>query len=281
MGKCVYCGKSAGLFRKKHKECESRNINAQLEVVSNTITIAQHSENMTAEITEMKRKALDNFVQAETFAKLVERGLSMAVDKVLEDGLLSEEEEARLSRFLTEAQTSDIPLNSGEAHQRMVKNSMLRELLQGKLPETRVRASGDLPVLLQKSESLLWLENNVDYFELRSRTHYEGRSSGVSVKIMKGVYYRTGAFKGNPVNVSEMKYIDNGILVLTSKHIYFHSPAKSFKIPFGKLVSLQPFADGISLHRDALTAKPQVFRGIDGWFMFNAVSNLREMQEED
>lgn len=40
-------------------------------------------------------------------------------------------------------------------------------------------------------------------------TIYQGKTQGVSVRIAKGLYYRTGSFKGNPVKIEEMKYISN------------------------------------------------------------------------
>jgi hypothetical protein len=36
---------------------------------------------------------------------------------------------------------------------------------------------------------------------------------------MKGVYYRTGLFQGNPVRTAEMTLIGIGIMALTNKNI--------------------------------------------------------------
>ena len=55
-----------------------------------------------------------------------------------------------------------------------------------------------LPFNLMKSEDLVWVFKDVDYFVEKTRTHYKGGSQGVSVRVMKGVYYRTGGFKGRP-----------------------------------------------------------------------------------
>jgi len=46
------------------------------------------------------------------------------------------------------------------------------------------------------------------------------------------------------------------------------------RIPYAKIVSFTPFSDGIGLHRDAVTAKPQFFVTGDDWFTYNAVVNL-------
>ena len=91
------------------------------------------------------------------------------------------------------------------------------------------------------------------------------------------MYYRAGAFKGNPVRTPEMTRLGSGILALTSKHLYFASAQKKFKIPFSKLISIEPYSDGIGVQKDGVTAKPQIFKNIDGWFVHNAISNLTQM----
>ena len=37
---------------------------------------------------------------------------------------------------------------------------------------------------------------------------------------------------------------------------------------------MDPYQDGIGLQKDGATAKPQIFKNIDGWFTYNAISNL-------
>ena len=103
---------------------------------------------------------------------------------------------------------------------------------------------------------------------------YVGSSSGVSVRIAKGLYYRTGGFKGDPVDRTERIHVDTGAVVITDRNIYFAGPQKSLRVPYGKIVSFQPFNDGIPIIRDAANAKPQIFVTGDGWFTYNLVTNL-------
>jgi hypothetical protein len=51
---------------------------------------------------------------------------------------------------------------------------------------------------------------------------------------MKGVYYRTGGFKGHPVETTIMQRIGMGSVCLTDKNLYFASPEKSLKIHIQK-----------------------------------------------
>jgi hypothetical protein len=94
---------------------------------------------------------------------------------------------------------------------------------------------------------------------------------------MKGVYYRVGAFKGAPVHSTERVLVDNGAVIVTNKHIYFAGPAKSLRVAYAKIVSFLPFEDGVGIVRDAQTAKPQIFKVGDGWFIHNLVTNLAQL----
>ncbi len=76
------------------------------------------------------------------------------------------------------------------------------------------------------------------------------------------------------VKIPETIHIDTGLLGITTKHIYFTGPLKSFRIKYIKIVSFELFSDGIGVHRDAQTAKPQLFTTGDGWFTYNLITNL-------
>jgi hypothetical protein len=94
---------------------------------------------------------------------------------------------------------------------------------------------------------------------------------------MKGVYYRVGAFKGHAVEYTERVHVDNGWIAITNKNIYFAGPRKSLRLSYPKIVSFEPFRDGIGVMRDATTAKLQVFVTGDGWFTYNLVTNLSQI----
>ena len=99
----------------------------------------------------------------------------------------------------------------------------------------------------------------------------------MSIRIAKGLYYRIGAFKGEKIQTSEMIHADTGLMGVTNKHIYFVGSSKRFRIAYNKIVSFEPFSDGIGVQRDAQTAKPQSFSTGDGWFAYNLITNLAQM----
>ena len=103
----------------------------------------------------------------------------------------------------------------------------------------------------------------------------------MSLRIAKGVYWRVGGFKGRPVETIDRVHADTGLLGITTKHVYFHGPNKSFRIGHDKIISFTPYTDGVGVMRDAATARAQIFVTGDGWFTYNLLRNAAERSVAD
>ncbi|MBV8737256.1 MAG: hypothetical protein JO007_08360 [Alphaproteobacteria bacterium] len=75
--------------------------------------------------------------------------------------------------------------------------------MHGVIPK-RMSLDGELPLNFQKGEQLVWAFKQVDYLEEKTRRQYTGGSQGVSVRIIKGVYYHVVGFKGHAVDRTEL-----------------------------------------------------------------------------
>lgn len=281
MGNCIYCQKPAGWFRSKHPECETafqaeqQKITAQhqagLEKIAKRIHAALNGEESLTELPSVViRIKMDHDLSTQETVSQLFSGWQSAVDAFLEDGLLVPEEESRLTQF---ARGFDLQMNDLPGYDRLIKSAALTDLVNGRLPK-RFQIPDGLPINLQRGETIVWACANTSYLEDKTRRQYVGGSQGVSVRVVSGVYYRVGAFKGQSVEHTERVHIDDGWLIVTDKHVYFAGPKKSLRIPYSKIVSFDPFSDGIGLHRDAQTAKPQIFVTGDGWFAYNLIVNL-------
>lgn len=201
-------------------------------------------------------------------------GWEQALDKCLEDGILSEEEEARLMEFANHFSLSRSDLNTNGAHDRATMSATLRAVLSHELP--KVSLDRPVPLNLQKSETTVWIFKDVKYCEERTRREYVGGHHGMSFRVAKGVYYRVGTFRGHPVEHSQLEEVDSGIAAVTTKHIYFSGSRKSFRVPYAKIVSFRPYSDGLGIYRDSALAHQQVFITGEGWFIYNLVVNLAQ-----
>ncbi len=283
MGNCKYCGKPAGFLRSKHAKCEEDNRNreyaiqnANARILSEAIGAIKGTGMFSA--LEAKIDAIEqaNHLSTAQRKPLLIRAWEMSVDGFLEDGILDAKEEKRLIEFRDHFGFSQGDLNGNGALTKTAKAGVLRDVLDGKIPQ-RVSVDGSMPINFQKGETVVWAFRDSRYLEDKTRRQYVGGSQGVSIRVMKGVYYRVGAFKGEAVESTERVQIDTGLVVVTDKNIYFAGPRKSLRVPYPKIVSYEPFSDGIGIIRDAATAKPQIFVTGDGWFTYNLVTNLSQL----
>lgn len=276
MGDCRHCGKPAGLLRSVHKECQAKHDSGKAEIVS-LVKTAAHDTSITGSLkTASEGIAEKHFIRRSDVPSVVIGGWEKAVADVFEDGILTEEEESNLVDIQKHFGFDQNDLDKNGAYTKVVKGVVLRELLNGKLPE-KFTVKGNLPFNLQKDEKLVWLFQGVQYYEQKTRRHYEGGSHGVSIRVAKGLYFRTSGFRAHPVETTENVHVGTGVLALTNKNLYFSGGAKSFRVAYKKIVSFEPYSDGIGIQRDATTAKPQTFITGDGWFTYNLAMNLSQL----
>jgi len=276
MGICIYCKTPAGFLKKKHKECQKKFVVGTNEIR----TLIKLSVSNDSNIKELKSKinaiATDSHIAEPELRNTIYDGWKLAIEQAFEDGILSKQEEDKLVDMIDNFEFKKELLNSDPSYMKIVKGAILRDILEGKIPE-RVSISGNLTLNIQKSEKIIWVFQNVRYYEMRTYMQHVGMYRGVSIRIANGIYYKVGSFKSNPVEINKMVKIDAGILVVTDSHIYFGGRLKSFKIKYDKIVSFKPYSDGLGIQRDAQTAKPQIFLTGDGWFTTNLIMNLAKM----
>lgn len=195
-----------------------------------------------------------------------------AVERALEDGVLSLDEEGALIRYLRRFDLCPADVNGNGAHRSMIEAAMIREAAEGLVPDRLGEVQ--VPFNLMKSERLVWVIDDVDYLETRVRRERRGSSHGLSIRIARGVYYRPGMFRSRPIEWEETVHEDTGLFGVTTKHIYFHGGRRRFRVRLDRIVSFEPYDDGIGIMRDAQTARPQTFRTGDGWFAYNLVTNV-------
>lgn len=263
MGKCSFCGRDAGMLSSAHGECERQLATAIDEFLGGR-----------TERTALDAAVRDLGAKTKSGADVLLPRWDRAVELALEDGVLSADEEKRLVEG-AEAFGLDVAhLNDRKTYQQLVKAAVLRELLEGTIPQ-RLTVQG-LNLILQKGEQVVWVFPNTEFIEQQTHRSFAGVSHGLGIRIMKGVYYRPSVFRGYPVERTTTVSRGKGALAITTKHISFVGP-KTVRVPYRKIVAIQPYRDGIGLQRDAVTAKPMTFVTGDGWFAYNLATNLAQM----
>ena len=136
--------------------------------------------------------------------------------------------------------------------------AVLDELRKGTKP-TVYALNGFYP---QKGESVIWAFDGVQHFHQGSHSEWVGRSGGLSVRVMKGVWYRSGRNHGHSEQHSSMDDQGVGMLVLTTKALCFVG-VNSARLPFAHILALETFSDGIGLDTDYAKNTKHQFAGMN------------------
>ncbi len=236
MGNCKYCGDKAGFLRSKHGMCEVNYREGLRDMRSLASRAAASPEFNQATLYESLSAIAQSSLAGESdIQAAIVGGWNQAVSESLADGVLTHDEETRLREF--------------------------RDGLALTREDTRASDA--------KLEGA-----SRDRLMLDARRERRGTSHGLSIRVARGLYYRPSSFRSQAVEWEETAHVDTGLLGVTTKHVYFHGPRKRFRVRYDKIVSFEPYTDGIGIMRDAQTAKPQSFATGDGWFIYNLVTNL-------
>ncbi len=93
----------------------------------------------------------------------------------------------------------------------------LDDLRKGITPD-RYNLSG---FVCKKNEKVLFSFQGVRHYHQGTHSQWTGRSAGVSVKVVKGLWFRTGANRGHSVSSTSMDDQGTGTLVLTNQGFSF------------------------------------------------------------
>lgn len=275
MGKCRYCQQEAGFLRYKHAQCQQKFEQGKAEIVQILQNCFSTKTDFFLKKNDIQQIAQKSFIDTNTLNEIYCSALDKAVDSYLCDNIISPNEEQTIARFIQYCGLPQQQLNAHNALDKVVQSKIIEDLLAGRKPSPRIIISGPLPVLLTHNEILLWLFRNISLHEQKNRKEYIGRSQGMSFRIAKGVYYRTGRHKSIPVETSYMQRISTGSVCLTDRNLYYASPEKSLKIPYSKILSLEPYANGIGIQKDGTNSRPIFLENINSWFVYNVIANIK------
>lgn len=110
--------------------------------------------------------------------------------------------------------------------------------------------NGDLPCIstpnlnLDNNDFCCYMDKGYTFKDKTITTGYTGKNNGVSIRIAKGISYRTGASGSQAIRETQRtKYF--GTLYLTTKRLIYSSQNVSFDKPHDKITSIQEAKDGL------------------------------------
>lgn len=161
-----------------------------------------------------------------------------------------------------------------DSEQREAETNLLMEKINsGELKVKVIRA--DIPVILQKNEDALCVLPNICLCEFRVVRVSGGGYGGTNFRVTKGISLRFGKFSSRSESHPEMRKIDEGTLVITNKRFVYSGALKTVQIDLRKIVQIDPFDDGIGLHKEN-REKTQYFSWTDLDALMGAISTRSE-----
>jgi len=222
------------------------------------------------QISELKTiSCLATQEEKETKVKdIVQKNLSFLVDKALEDGVLTTEEEDNIYSLINKAGIKEIP---DSEKNRLMKASFIRDLLNGTPRQSP--CSQPSTIALNKNEKFIWAWENVTFSEVQTFKNFVGGSRGIGVRVAKGLYFRFGNYRGHTESTDKVVKQGTGIVALTNKNIYINvGIARKFSLE--KTIDIKPCEDGVFIQFDG-RQKPIILQTSDAWFMANCILNAQ------
>lgn len=275
MGECRFCHKDAGLFKQEHVECRKKYEDAKVSVSRTIEQCFASKTDFYTKSNEISSALTSGMITGEERDKLFVSCLDKAVESYLSDNIIDDSEYRMITRFVQFTGMPQTTINVNHSLDKVVQSQVLNEILQGKVPTQRFSIAGGLPFMLSRDEFPVWVFRNITMHEQKTIRQTVGRMRGFNIRVAKGIYYRTGGFKGTPIETTSMQKIGVGMVCLTTKNIYFSSPERSVKIPYDKIISVNTYTNGIDLQKDGAKEKPVFFEGVDSWFCYNVIANLK------
>ena len=149
-----------------------------------------------------------------------------------------------------------------EKHQLIVlkendENQFLTSLQNGKITITSNDTS---PVILKKNESLSIVMHNITLQEPRAVRQTHAAYGGPTIRVAKGVSFRLGGASARSESHEEIRAIDRGSLILTTKRLIFIGSKRTTNIDLRKIMAIEAYTDGIESQREN-KQKTEYFKG--------------------
>ena len=262
MGRCIYCNFSAGLFNKQHAVCAKNYEEAKTSVAS--FFLEQYRRKDKGKTVQQPSSYIDEICINFRINDALKYFLGISGWETVAKEMLDQNEQITVDDeiYLRDLQNSlslmDNDLDIHGTKTDLLEYCVIQDLSNGEILES-VEIPEGLFFNLQKSESLVWIIESVEYFEETFGTKRVGNTRKGRIKITKELsVYIPGTTKRS-ARTSYLAYIDTGTVGVTTRHVYFVGSSKTFRIEYGEIARMEKYTDGIGIHRYIQNAEEQVF----------------------
>jgi hypothetical protein len=281
MADCLICGKPLGFWHSCHAACESALASAKSDIetifVGFTVNLNDNTAPSPVSLQEsVSRRAQQFGFTEDAVSQVVLAGLTAAAKTAFSERDVSDRELEKIATIVAAFNIRPNTIAGSAAFAILTQVMTLRDLRRGLLP-TRHRSGAGSSIVLKVGDQIIWSFGNSTRLEMKTAAHYEGGSQGVSIRIVKGISYRVGAFKGRRVETNSLANCGAGSLVVTNKRVQFLSPAGNKSIDISAIEVVDRYSDGIGI--TPKHGKAQFFIGVEPLFAADLILSAATFTE--
>ena len=243
---CTSCGRALGMLERArgHELCGDcgRRITAERAVATAEYAEALAAIGPTSSLQGLSGRlteiAANAGLQPDQTADARLRVLRNLLARYVADASLTEEEEASLEAVASALSLDGLALGRAMAGQES-------DVLIARLNAGRLKPMGSPQLMTKRGESV-YLQVRAELLKEIVHREMRGGYTGVSFRVAKGVRISTGGFRGHSVVTGTSVVVDDaGILSVTSQRIVFAGTRRGLDLPYGKILSMNGYSDGV------------------------------------
>ncbi len=275
LGRCSYCGQPVPLMRAAHPECQQRHSIA-VETIPTFFSKFLGSDLSPTRFCELLRNAADfSYLTPAELADLIRASVKQMFEGILATRLLTDAELVR-ARELADAAEAMIGTNL-DVDALFAKIAILNAC-QNNVIANLVTVTSQLPFDLQKSETVVWIFNNVVSVG-KSKSLRKTKLFDLDLTA-KPQYYGYSQFKEASPPKRRLGR-RKGDLLLTSRNLYIiDNDAESSRWPLSKVLTVSIYPNGIGIECDPKDQRDRVFAVDDVWFAANLLAGLLSLTRQ-
>ena len=201
----------------------------------------------------------------------VKSAILSALDTFMADNYLDDEEAKIVKDYCGLGGFPVECLDEYPEWQRALRSQVVKRVMDGDIDKINIEIRGSLPIIMKKDERILWVFLQVKCSELKKRSIHYGTSTH---HRSKGSYLGYSNFISMKKEYNDWVSRGTGTFIVTDKNLYFVSNEGNMRVSYDKLLSIDPYSDGLIIQKDTSSAKPIMFRNVDGVFVYNIANNL-------
>lgn len=278
MSKCRFCGEKTRWLSSAHDECATIAENAQLQLSNLAASFFENDENWSDHLATLKRVRADtkfDLTETSSLRSTLLSHLNASATKRCHSEPMDFAELGERRDALTELNLwpSNEEIKRGElfGFVFMVFGGVLSDVRKGLIPNWDEPLQVDFN--LHRDESPVFLAACTDLAEYRSET--SGVYQSVGLPSVLGMGYRIGV--SNQSSTSNLRVIDEGQLLITTKNIYFGGPRENFRLPIREVLRFEQYTDAVGVYPPYGGCKfliPLYLGAEVGWFFYGLLTAL-------